>query len=315
LDTKKMSWTRGETNGAVPSERWCHTAAMFGSKMFVFGGSNDRRRDAQVHVLDLTTFEWSRPAIDGPTPQARQLHTSVAIGQCMVIFGGWVPHSELNDVHVLNTRTLTWSKIAPEWNPPCRQLHAACAINGRMIVFGGYSKNKRMNDFYSFALEHTISSLQDLCIETLVTHLPHTLPHLHLFSEELLLCMFRKMGQAGQLSQNNLGLFLNHATLLTELSLVTCSDMVDDAWLDSIVSFGQPHAGHLLKLDLSNCRKISDQGLRKLTRFTSLRVVLVDGDSEVTNEGVQWIKQKLPEVSIVRVTSSGGELMYNEFVK
>lgn len=91
--------------------------------------------------------------------------------------------------------------------------------------------------------------------------------------------------------------------------------MVDDAWLESIVAFGTTHAEHLLKLDLSNCRKISDEGLRKLTQFTNLRVVLVDGDSEVTSEGVQWIKQKLPEVSVVRVTSAGGEIMYNEFVQ
>jgi hypothetical protein len=184
-----------------------------------------------------------------------------------------------------------------------------------MIVFGGYSKNRRMNDFYSFALEHTISTLQDLCVETLVAHLPQTLPHLHLFSEELLLCMFRKMGQSGKLSQNSLEQFLNHAALLTELSLVTCSDMVDDAWIDSMVVCGTPHTDNLLKLDLSNCRKISDQGLRKLTKFPSLRVVLVDGDSEVTCEGVQWIKRKLPGVSVLKVTAAGGELLYNDFVK
>lgn len=315
LDTTTMTWTRGETTGVVPSERWCHTATMFGSKMFVFGGSNDRRRDAQVHVLNLATLEWTRPVTDGCMPQARQLHSAVAIGQCMVIFGGWVPHSELNDVHVLNTHTLTWSRIATDWAPPCRQLHAACAVNGKMVVFGGYSKNRRMNDFYSFTLEHSISSLQDLCIETLVIHLPQTLPHLHLFSEELLLCILRKMGQVGLLSQNNLGLFLNNATLLTELSLVTCSDAVDDAWLESIKTHGTAHSANLLKLDLSNCRKISDQGLRKLTGFTSLRVVLVDGESEVTSEGVQWIKQQLPGVSVVRVTSAGGEILYNDFVK
>ena len=127
--------------------------------------------------------------------------------------------------------------------------------------------------------------------------------------------MFRKMGQSGKLSQNSLELFLNHATLLTELSLVTCGDMVDDTWIESMVLFGTPHTDNLLKLDLSTCRRISDQGLRKLTKFPSLRVVLVDGDSEVTYEGVQWIKRKLPGVSVVRVTTAGGEVLYNDFVK
>lgn len=132
-----MVWRKEETLGekAMPSERWCHTAVLFGKSilvlprisilpfisahlpspthgapifpplhtlcshyssshldtsctsyplspfydfnkgMFVFGGSNDRRRDAQVYCLDLETMTWDRPAIDGAGPQARQLHS------------------------------------------------------------------------------------------------------------------------------------------------------------------------------------------------------------------------------------------------
>jgi len=314
-DTETRVWSQKDTYGMIPSERWCHSALMFGkNKMYVFGGSNDRKRDAHVYVLDLQTLEWTRPVTDGCGPQARQLHSAVSIGHCMVVFGGWIPHAELNDLYILNTHTLTWSQLAPEWAPPCRQLHSACALNGRMLVFGGYSKNKRMNDFHSFTIEHSIASLQDFCLEALVVHLPETLQRLHMFNEELLLGLFRKMGQYGKLSQNSLGVFLNHAPNLTELSLVTCSDMVDDAWIESMVLFGTSHTDNLLKLDLSNCRKISDEGLRKLAKFPNLRVVLVDGDSEVTSEGVQWIQQKIPGVSIVRVTSTGGEIMYKEFV-
>jgi len=72
---------------------------------------------------------------------------------------------------------------------------------------------------------------------------------------------------------------------------------------------------YLLKVDLSNCRKVSDQGLRRLVKFPRLRVVLVDGEGEITNEGVQWIKKKLPEVIVVRVTTTGGETLYTEFTK
>lgn len=120
--------------------------------MFVFGGTNARRQDAHVYVLDLHTFHWTRPVIDGCGPQARQLHSAAAIGQCMVVFGGWVPHTELNDMFVLNTRTLTWTRIQSDSPPPSRQLHACCTVSGRMVIFGGYSKNKRMNDMHIFAL-------------------------------------------------------------------------------------------------------------------------------------------------------------------
>ncbi len=43
--------------------------------MVVFGGSNDRNRDALVYSLDLKDMVWSNPVVDGMGPQARQLHS------------------------------------------------------------------------------------------------------------------------------------------------------------------------------------------------------------------------------------------------
>lgn len=135
-------------------------------------------------------------------------------------------------------------------------------------------------------------SLQELCIDTLVTHLPHTLPHVHTLSEELLLALLRKIGQNGKLNLTNLPAFFNHAPFLSELPLVTCSDAVDDAWLDVLTQ--SRHREHLLKVDLTNCKKITDCGLRQLATLPNLRVVVVDGESEVTCEGAQALKQTLP---------------------
>lgn len=313
FDTSSYVWQKEETfsDSTIPAERWCHTAVLFGKKMFVFGGSNDRRRDAQVYILDLETMHWSRPVLDGVGPQARQLHSACAIGQCMVIFGGWVPHTELSDLFVLNTRTLTWIKHTPESIPPARQLHSACTWQGNMVVFGGYSKNKRMNDLHIYSLENNICSLQDLCIDKLVTHLPHTLPHVHNLSEELLLSLFRKIGQTGQLTLNNLPAFFDNAPFLSELPLVTCSDAVDDAWLDVLTQSRLKE--HLLKVDLTNCKRITDCGLKQLGSLPKLRVVVVDGESEVTSEGAMALKQLVPGACIVRVVAVGGESVYLEF--
>lgn len=148
-----------------------------------------------------------------------------------------------------------------------------------------------------------------------MTHLPRTLPHLHVIPEELQQSLFRKIGQSGKLSRDNLATILHYADHLTELSLNTCSDRVDDAWLDSIAQAESPYTGHLLKLDLSNCRKISDDGLRTLTKLPNLRVVVVDTQSEVTRTGLEWLKHTLPCVTVVQMLNAGGEIMYTEFVK
>lgn len=158
-----------------------------------------------------------------------------------------------------------------------------------------------------------MTSLQDLCIDTLVAHLPHTLPHVHTLTEELLLALFRKVGQTGKLNLNNLPTFFDSASYLSELPLVTCSDAVDDAWMDILTK--SRHRDSLLKVDLTNCKRITDGGLKQLATLRNLRVVVVDGESEVTCEGAAALKQMVPGATVVRVVAMGGEVVYLEFPK
>lgn len=159
--------------------------------------------------------------------------------------------------------------------------------------------------------ENTISTLQDLCIDTLVNHLPNTIPHVNVLSEELLLHLVRKIGQSGQLAPETLTPLLAHAPYLSEISLSTCGDAADDAWMEAIVA--SAHCEHLLKVDLSNCKRVTDAALQALSRLPSLRVVVVDGDSEVTSAGVVALKEKVPDVSVVRAVAMGGEAILLEF--
>lgn len=158
-----------------------------------------------------------------------------------------------------------------------------------------------------------MTTLQDLCIDTLVSHLPHTLSHVHTLTEELLLALFRKIGQTGKLNLNTLPTFFDSAPYLSELPLVTCSDVVDDAWMDILTQ--SRHRDSLLKVDLTNCKRITDGGLKQLATLRNLRVVVVDGESEVTCEGAQALKEMVPGASVVRVVAMGGEVAYLEFTK
>jgi len=200
LDTTTMKWTKHDVIGTPPSERWCHTMCSFGKKVITFGGSNDKRKDNKVYILDTDTMEWSQPSTSGICPSPRQLHTAVTIGESMIVFGGWGKHQELDDLYILNTRTMKWicPKIETQFNPCCRQLHSAWVYNGKMYVLGGYSKSKRMIDVYCFTPEQTVSSLRDLCIETIVENVNKYVPLFQYFPDEILYHIFSRLAQSGK---------------------------------------------------------------------------------------------------------------------
>ncbi len=148
---------------------------------------------------------------------------------------------------------------------------------------------------------------------TLVTHLPQTLPHLHTLTEELLITLLRKIGQTGKLTSPLLTTYLNSSSFISEISLLTCGNVVDDHWLESIVQNRQNE--NILKLDLMNCNKVTDRGMLTLGKLKNLRVVVVDGNSQVTCEGAEVLERALPHVTVLRVVAMCGELTYLEFTK
>eukprot|EP01113_Clastostelium_recurvatum_P039362 TRINITY_DN59_c0_g1_i2.p1 TRINITY_DN59_c0_g1~~TRINITY_DN59_c0_g1_i2.p1 ORF type:complete len:455 (-),score=65.73 TRINITY_DN59_c0_g1_i2:86-1450(-) len=294
FDTDTYTWHKEAACGTAPSERWCHTAYALGKNMYVFGGSNDKRKDNHVYILNMETMTWTMPNTAGPSPSPRQLHSVCGVGECMFIFGGWVLHQELNDLHVFNTRTNTWSRPNMDGKAPSfRQLHSSCTINGCMAVFGGYSKYKRMNDIHFFTPEKTFCSLRERCIETLVQHHTATTPHLHLLAEELAEDYFKRLGQVGKLSLDQLSIFLQHAGLVTELSLAVAADQVTNEWLYTVGSCGHL-TGTLLKLDLVGCKHITEAGLACLRSLSSLKLVVLDHECKVAQEELARLHTQIP---------------------
>ena len=107
----------------------------------IFGGRQNSKISATVHVLDSTRSAWRSLAKLKNAPKARATHSMVALpsGE-LVVFGGYGSHGMyFGDVHVL--RGVPHS---PEWikpklqgeGPDKRAGHSASHIGGGRILFG-----------------------------------------------------------------------------------------------------------------------------------------------------------------------------------
>lgn len=125
---------------AQPSGRYGHSAAMVGSRMFVFGGriaGGDLPKD--VHYLDTTTWEWHRVQLSTAAPPGRLCHASTLVGTKVVVFGGWDGRRSMDDLWVFDTDTMGWIKPRTSGPQPSPRQGASIDIlpDGRLVVFGG----------------------------------------------------------------------------------------------------------------------------------------------------------------------------------
>lgn len=160
LDPKTGLWTEVETypgdeDSVLPAPRGGHTATLIGSRLFIFGGEDVKRRSLnELWVLDLPTMTWTQPATAGTTPPGRGAHTAVAFrGRYIMIFGGGGIAQCHTDVHALDTHTMEWWTPEVTGNiPPARAGHAAALLGTTWYVIGGGNNAAGCADMYSVDL-------------------------------------------------------------------------------------------------------------------------------------------------------------------
>lgn len=159
LDAASGAWSAlpaaAAGGGEGPRQRGGHSGTLLGSKVWVFGGEDPRRKSlGELWTLDLGSLEWARPEVGGPAPSPRSAHSAVAYrGRYVLVFGGGSVATCYNDLHVLDTQTLEWSAPATEGAPPPpRAGHAAAVLGSTLYVVGGGNNAAGCADMFALDL-------------------------------------------------------------------------------------------------------------------------------------------------------------------
>ncbi|CAE8587159.1 unnamed protein product [Polarella glacialis] len=72
----------------MPVGRFGHSAVVYRSGMFVFGGWDGHDTLDDLYEFSVTTSQWYSVPGRGDVPQSRYRHSAVVYGCCMFVFGG-----------------------------------------------------------------------------------------------------------------------------------------------------------------------------------------------------------------------------------
>eukprot|EP01079_Euglenida_sp_SAG-EU17-18_P000361 gene361-2413_t len=143
-----------------PPALCCASATAVGSKVYLFGGNDNKQLFQDIYVLDTATANWSMPKVVGNKPPKRSSHSAVAVGQGIVIFGGRgespkeaqgkdkdaaIQATVLGDVHYFHVDTADhWTPLKTIGNvPPFRMGHTASLLRDMMYIYGGLDGSGR----------------------------------------------------------------------------------------------------------------------------------------------------------------------------
>lgn len=184
LNTATFRWTRHpvsdlpyfEYDDIVPYKRYGHTAVVYGDKIYIWGGRNDRTSCSVLFCFDTVWHCWTAPKTDGCIPPARDGHTACVWKNYMYIFGGYCEDSNsyTRRVFRLNLDTMEWSLVKTKKSeqgeePDGRDFHSAVCLNDRMYVFGGREQGSPSSEL--FELEFYSNKMWYLNLQTFRWHL------------------------------------------------------------------------------------------------------------------------------------------------
>ena len=140
-------------SGTRPSIRREHTAVVYGTKMWVFGGWDGTTKNYQLHSLDLSqsTVAWSNTiTCTGTAPAGIYGHTAVVYGDYMYVSCGNAA-AVSNATYKINLSTLVWSLITLKGSvPPAARYGNTIALSGAFFyVFSGFN-TFHFNDTFKF---------------------------------------------------------------------------------------------------------------------------------------------------------------------
>ncbi|XP_009070876.1 PREDICTED: leucine-zipper-like transcriptional regulator 1, partial [Acanthisitta chloris] len=155
------------TTGTPPAPRYHHSAVVYGSSMFVFGGytgdiysNSNLKNKNDLFEYKFATGQWTEWKTEGRLPVARSAHGATVYSDKLWIFAGYDGNARLNDMWTigLQDRELTcWDEIeqSGEIPPSCCNFPVA-VCKDKMFVFSGQSGAKITNNLFQFEFKEKI---------------------------------------------------------------------------------------------------------------------------------------------------------------
>ncbi|KAG9346472.1 hypothetical protein JZ751_006783 [Albula glossodonta] len=158
LCTEDMSWVPAETmaEGPTPEARIGHTATFDpeSKRIFIFGGSKNKKWFNDVHILDTQTWRWTMVEAQGKVPPLAYHSCSLFRGELFVLGGVFPrPHPEpdgcSDSLYIFNPEMAIWYQPIVNGDLPApRSGHSACVIQGQIYMFGGWDTPVCFNDMH-----------------------------------------------------------------------------------------------------------------------------------------------------------------------
>ncbi|KAG2861164.1 hypothetical protein PC110_g2203 [Phytophthora cactorum] len=151
------SWEKLHPHGDVYSPRTGHTVTSKDGRVYVFGGTDRRRRQQDLYQLEIETGTWSQVQTRGALPPRRSGALGVVHESDMFIFGGYDGRdgNYFNDLYYFNFDEQRWSQMPSvvEDRPEARTDHIMVLHSSSIYIFGGYNGSSRFNDLCGYDIQ------------------------------------------------------------------------------------------------------------------------------------------------------------------
>ncbi|XP_058695302.1 leucine-zipper-like transcriptional regulator 1 homolog isoform X1 [Poecile atricapillus] len=138
-----------ETESSAPANRKGHSAVVYHSSMYIYGGYFGIKGISQEFwEFHFDTRKWlcvSSPC-HSSGPGARHGHSAVVYHTAMYLFGGLMGLTEQRDLWRWDFGSSSWSSIRTSQGPPPLVGHASIVCKDSMLIFGGGISNSSPND-------------------------------------------------------------------------------------------------------------------------------------------------------------------------
>jgi len=135
---------KSDTN---PPACWGHTAVVFGSNMYVFGGFSTSATN-HLWVFNFENQTWRKIEGKGKVPHPVQYHSAVVYQNSMYVMGGFLLTTEIPHLYHFSFDTEIWSLINSDG--PKRKGHCCVVYSNAMYLCFGKTGSERKSDLWEY---------------------------------------------------------------------------------------------------------------------------------------------------------------------